>query len=165
MTTIPKDVQTLAEEAASLVIGSETDDLWDIVVIANAIMADRAKRDSGLREAKPPKGYKTWHDFFEHDHRATPYLIELMREHRQRKAQQEASPAPDGWRPIETAPKDASALMLGIVRRGTLKEIHIGGYRYAVNDDEISCWWSDQCDDVIVPTHWQPLPAAPKEGE
>ncbi len=61
--------------------------------------------------------------------------------------------------PIETAPKDAK-ILLGIVRKGGLEEVHIGGYRYAENEDEISCWWSDQADDEICPTHWMPLPAA-----
>lgn len=75
-----------------------------------------------------------------------------------------ASPAGmEGWMPIETADKDADQLLLGIVRKGRLEEVHLGGYRYAYNDDEVSCWWSDQADDEICPTHWCnviPLPAA-----
>lgn len=67
------------------------------------------------------------------------------------------------WRPIETADKDADSMMLGIVRRGVLEEIHVGGYRFAYDDDEVDCWWSDQCDDEIVPTHWMPLPAPPEQ--
>lgn len=70
-----------------------------------------------------------------------------------------------GWKPIETADKDEGQLMLGIVRQGSLREIHIGGYRYAYNDDEVSCWWSDQADDEICPTHWMPLPASPSVSE
>ncbi len=69
------------------------------------------------------------------------------------------------WQPIETADKDAHRLLLGVVRRDVLEEVHIGGFRYAINDDEVSCWWSDQCDDEIVPTHWMPLPAAPAKQE
>lgn len=65
------------------------------------------------------------------------------------------------WRPISTADKGAASLMLGIVRKGALEEIHIGGYRYAYNDDEVSCWWSDQADDEVCPTHWAPLPPSP----
>lgn len=74
----------------------------------------------------------------------------------------------DGWKPIDTADKDAESLMLGIVRRGVLEEIHIGGYRYAYNDDEVSCWWSDQADDEIFPTHWAKLPefaTKPAQGD
>lgn len=67
------------------------------------------------------------------------------------------------WRPISTADKDAIRLTLGIVRKGVLEEIHIGGYRYAINDDEESCWWSDQCDDEIVPTHWMAAPPPVEE--
>ena len=67
------------------------------------------------------------------------------------------------WLDISTAPKDGPQIMLGIVRSGVLEEIHIGGFRWAVNDEEDSCWWSDQADDEIRPTHWQPLPPI-KEG-
>jgi hypothetical protein len=63
--------------------------------------------------------------------------------------------------PISTADKDAERLTLGIVRNGVLEELHIGGFRYAINDDEVSCWWSVQCDDEIVPTHWMPAPLSP----
>lgn len=65
------------------------------------------------------------------------------------------------WQSIETADKDAPKLMLGIMRGGVMEEIHIGGFRYAVNEDDESCWWSDQSDDEIVPTHWVRLPATP----
>ncbi len=67
----------------------------------------------------------------------------------------------EGWKSIKTADKDAHRLMLGIVRKGVLEESHIGGYRYALSDDEISCWWSDQSDDEIVPTHWCEIPVLP----
>lgn len=63
--------------------------------------------------------------------------------------------------PIATADKDAERLTLAIVRNGVLEELHLGGFRYAINDDEVSCWWSDQADDEIVPTHWMPAPASP----
>ncbi len=65
------------------------------------------------------------------------------------------------WKPIDTADKDAPQLFLGIVRGGVLEEIHLGGYRWAINDDEVSCWWSDQGDDEIVPTLWMPAPPKP----
>lgn len=61
-----------------------------------------------------------------------------------------------GWQPIATADKDQERLTLGIFRSGKLEEIHVGGYRHAYNDDDASCWWSDQCDDEIAPTHWMP---------
>lgn len=68
----------------------------------------------------------------------------------------------DGWQPIATADKNAPRLMLGTVRRGRLEEINIGGFRYATNEDEESCWWSDQNDDEICPTHWMPMPPEPE---
>jgi hypothetical protein len=77
------------------------------------------------------------------------------------KWQRGITPTTGGWRPVAEADKDAERLLLGIVRKGVLEEIHIGGYRYAYNDDDVSCWWSDQADDEICPTHWHPLPAAP----
>lgn len=65
------------------------------------------------------------------------------------------------FKPIDTADKDAHRLLLGIVRKGVLEETHIGGFRYAINEDEESCWWSDQSDDEIVPTHWAEIPELP----
>lgn len=78
----------------------------------------------------------------------------------------EAAEASSGWQPIGTADKNAKKLELGISRNGVIEEIHVGGYRFAWNEDEVSCWWSDQCDDEIVPTHWRhytalPLPSPP----
>lgn len=67
--------------------------------------------------------------------------------------------APDSWRPIETAPKDGTRILVG----------H--------SDAVFDAWWEegggngdgwvDGCDDryedliVYEPTHWMPLPAAP----
>jgi len=63
------------------------------------------------------------------------------------------------WQPIDSADKDAERLLLGISRHGFIEEVHIGGYRWAINEDEVSCWWSDQADDEIVPTHWAEIPS------
>lgn len=64
------------------------------------------------------------------------------------------------WQPIESAPKDR-VLLLSLIRKGQLEEVHVGSFSYADSDDEVSCWWSHQSDDEIVPTHWMPLPAPP----
>lgn len=61
------------------------------------------------------------------------------------------------WQPIDTADKEAGRMLLGIVREGKLEEVHIGFYAFAYNEDEVDCWWSEQGDDEIVPTHWAPL--------
>lgn len=65
--------------------------------------------------------------------------------------------ANSGWQPIDTADKDAGRLFLGVVRSGRLEEIHIGFFDHAVNEDEVSCWWSEQCDDEITPHVWMPF--------
>lgn len=76
---------------------------------------------------------------------------------------QEAPPAklavsdPNGWRPIETAPKDTGPLFLGVVRRGRLEEVHVGFFSHAYNEDEENCWWSEQSDDEITPSVWMPF--------
>lgn len=78
---------------------------------------------------------------------------------------------PPQWQEIASAPRDDAKIMLGIVRAGVLEEIHIGGYRFADSEDESDCWWSDQADDEIQPTHWarmlpEPLHRpAPPRGE
>jgi hypothetical protein len=61
-----------------------------------------------------------------------------------------------GWQPIETAPKDETRVLIFTPIEG----ISTASFAYG-----------DQWDDGInipplpTPTHWQPLPAAPTEGE
>lgn len=71
------------------------------------------------------------------------------------------------WRPIEELDKtDATRVILGIARHGRIEEVHVGSFYWAINEDEVSCWWSDQADDEICPTHWMPRPVPPQqEGE
>jgi hypothetical protein len=61
--------------------------------------------------------------------------------------------APQGWRPIETAPKEIDPNIL--VSDG--KEIWADWWS---DDDED--WWNVVANDMPRPTHWMPLPAAPK---
>lgn len=66
-----------------------------------------------------------------------------------------AAPKPEGWRTMDSAPKDGT-------------EIIVGGKGYAygamwLNDD----WFVMDSDGSVTelvepPTHWQPLPEAPK---
>lgn len=71
------------------------------------------------------------------------------------------------WRPIEEYDETSGErVILGIERNGTIDEVHVGYFSWAVNDDEESLWWSEQADDEIYPTHYMPLPSPPsKEGE
>lgn len=63
------------------------------------------------------------------------------------------------WQPIETAPKDGSAILIG----------GIGGVdraRWGWEAPWIDGWWtdghrSDAEGPDFTPTHWQPLPAPP----
>jgi len=72
----------------------------------------------------------------------------------------------DGWRPIETAPKDGSKILLCSVA----EDLVTGAWDYfdgpcegAYMTDEISPWFRWEGDGL--PTHWQPLPTPPnKDG-
>jgi hypothetical protein len=77
-----------------------------------------------------------------------------------------------GWRPIETAPKDGTYVLLffpsrpisdtftGIVRSGC--------WGYVEDDDDSDGWYEHPEDDMTqragdgLPTHWMPLPDPPK---
>lgn len=64
----------------------------------------------------------------------------------------------DGWRPIETAPKDGAwILSTGQSWNGDCEIVgwHFGAWRTSA--DPISI--------IICPTHWWPLPAPPAQGE
>ncbi|WP_159953150.1 DUF551 domain-containing protein [Rhizobium sp. 18065] len=70
--------------------------------------------------------------------------------------QRQPSPNLFGWRPIASAPKDGSDLLLSAA------SWH--------GDVVVGCWsfegWRDRDDtDALEPTHWMPLPAAPNENE
>ena len=63
----------------------------------------------------------------------------------------------EGWQPIETAPKDGT----GILVYTRNDNIYVVAY-----DNYFSAPWrirNDQGLNVSVPTHWMPLPAAPRK--
>lgn len=62
---------------------------------------------------------------------------------------------PDGWQPIETAPRDGTVIDLW----------HVGGMRITEQwwDVEDACWCGLGDDNDF--SHWMPLPAAPQSGE
>lgn len=77
-----------------------------------------------------------------------------------------ALPAPDagnpitesGWRPIETAPKDGSEILLGHPD-GSMA---VGWWREARSHGRVA-GWSDGDDFAMTwPSHWKPKPAAPE---
>ncbi len=77
---------------------------------------------------------------------------------------QTAHPAKgDGWLPIESAPKDGTHVFvsLGIhVTIGRWAE-HFSAHHFS---DTSAGWYCDELNRRIEPTHWMPLPPAPKEA-
>ena len=71
-----------------------------------------------------------------------------------------AAPCPSGWRPIETAPKDGTWVLL-CKQMG--QHYEIGNGRWGQETCPLlglMVGWSTYCL-MTQPTHWQPLPAAP----
>lgn len=73
-----------------------------------------------------------------------------------------AAPAPEGWRPIDTAPKDGTRILLGCFsapkHRKMEGTVAVAGWSEAGWGPFNPLWWP--------PTHWMPLPTPPtgKEG-
>jgi hypothetical protein len=68
----------------------------------------------------------------------------------------------EGWQPIETAPKDGTAVLLF---DRTNKDSPDGGgidFGFYYNDAVRWLWACDGCE--AKPTHWMPLPAPPQES-
>jgi len=86
------------------------------------------------------------------------------------------SALPEGWRPIETAPKNGSTMLLGYLNIAGKWRTTRGQW---MSEDEIAETWKDpddgeegwyetcvEADDIpncwrINPSHWMPLPKAP----
>lgn len=71
----------------------------------------------------------------------------------------------NNWQPIETAPKDGTAILL-------LSQLGVVSGRYYFKDGEQRYWQSEMGDVYFwgatsgaAITHWMPLPAPPQEGE
>lgn len=67
-----------------------------------------------------------------------------------------APPAPAGWMPIETAPKD-----------GTWILVHTGEYTHPITVwwfkyNGRACWRAHDLEPIDDVSHWMPLPAAPE---
>lgn len=71
-------------------------------------------------------------------------------------AWQARATAAEGWRPIETAPRDGKQVLIlfGPNCNGNGNTTFFGVWR---NHD----WFEASCDEYLDPTHWMPLPAAP----
>lgn len=75
-----------------------------------------------------------------------------------------AKPAGDDWRPIESAPKDGGSVLLFVGSDILDVPGAASGSYYGTADDGTVTWRLDYdcAQHVINPTHWMPLPAAPK---
>ena len=70
-------------------------------------------------------------------------------------------PVDDGWRPIETAPKDGTDVLLW-----DGEEIFVGYWSDSIWVSPGAWVKEEHRSDTVtyIPTHWQPLPAAPTEA-
>jgi len=62
------------------------------------------------------------------------------------------------WQPIETAPRDGTAIIGAwqcLNKTWEMNKVHF--------DDGI--WWTHYMDGAHEPTHWMPLPEPPAEGK
>lgn len=69
------------------------------------------------------------------------------------------------WRPIETAPKDGTSVLLFADNWG---EPVVGSFAYSHDENgdetEVRDWFSSFGDTLDEPEHWMPLPEPPKES-
>lgn len=75
-----------------------------------------------------------------------------------------AAPVSDGWKPIETAPKDGTRIILAWPG----DRVWTGHFKLRTTDTHLTPWRRDKfgLGDTTwgyEPTHWMPLPASPKE--
>ena len=97
------------------------------------------------------------------------YENRLLRARNER-LEKEAEQRPSGWRPIETAPKDGTEVLVMYMHIDT-QVVHNGFWIGTDETDEESeiGWWSYEHSEVSriklnawwTPTHWMPLPPAP----
>jgi hypothetical protein len=69
------------------------------------------------------------------------------------------------WRPIETAPKDGAAILIWPAQSSFTGDDKIS---YVVRWNDWKEAWieaSGEEYDTFYPTHWMPLPLAPKKGD
>lgn len=67
------------------------------------------------------------------------------------------------WQPIDTAPKDGTTIIIGgCVNGPAVRTAHWGGGAYNHSAKHYDRDWADGGNYGFKPTHWMPLPAAPK---
>lgn len=76
----------------------------------------------------------------------------------------ESEPRAQEWRPIESAPKDGSyVLLVNMNAKPNFRCLYIGAYRFGLDREPWSPekQWRDYAGKYATPTHWQPLPEPP----
>ena len=63
------------------------------------------------------------------------------------------------WQTMDSAPKDGTSVLVNVGIG-----ISIGEYLKGFHPWNDGAWWIEGGQTTGVPTHWQPLPPAPKEG-
>ena len=98
-----------------------------------------------------------------------PRSIELSELERRKMAEagRQSIACTNGWRPIETAPKDGTSILIYGVWQGEIsKNPQYWDIFKAVHS--FGEWLVCDCDiygaTVLKPTHWQPLPKTPQEA-
>ena len=64
---------------------------------------------------------------------------------------------PQGWHPIETAPKDGTPILACCVHR----KLRLGQHSVVWWRAEFGDWYTPNIQPFHAPTHWQPLPPLP----
>lgn len=65
------------------------------------------------------------------------------------------------WKPIETAPKDHTEILVFEPGYGVLTAKQVGGSWYPSAQDQMAYDGSESLMSQVSPTHWMPLPAPP----
>lgn len=72
---------------------------------------------------------------------------------------------PNGWRPIETAPKDGTLVLIFAALGNPAAFEGVLLAAYGRTDDNGEDWWAlDSGGWVKSPSHWMPLPPPPTDG-
>ena len=70
------------------------------------------------------------------------------------------------WRPIETAPKDGTRILLVMPRgNGRHEDLVTIGYWHQPGNAALKGFWTASGSSSRLSSHWMPLPGAPNEAE
>lgn len=82
-----------------------------------------------------------------------------------RRALAEYRAAPQGWQPIETAPKDGTRVLIWVCTRGSIRRGHAEICVWGKHNDWGPIWLRHNGKEVVdldAATYWMPLPIPPE---